>query len=154
MSTSSTQQTGQASNQPPGQAPTLTPQSSGATTLDQSGFTAPTAFSTEQVAAKTEAPPTEARPRLLPSQVAGVQTAAEGVTATWRSNMTVTAMWSINEPRNAWMHVKDLGWRKLYNGRDGSFTALVSLAGQARQTARPITFREESDGMVYEIYLW
>ncbi len=68
--------------------------------------------------------------------------------------MTVTAMWSINEARNAWMHVPGLGWRKLYNGRDGAFMALVALAGQARQTGRQIVFREEADGMVYEIYLW
>ena len=66
----------------------------------------------------------------------------------------VTALWSINEVRNAWMHVSGLGWRKLYNGRDGAFRALVTLAAHARQTGRPINFREEADGMVYEIYSW
>jgi hypothetical protein len=52
------------------------------------------------------------------------------------------------------MHVPSLGWRKLFNGKDGAFTALVTLASQARQTGRTINFREEGDGMVYEIYLW
>ncbi len=80
--------------------------------------------------------------------------AEAAITATWRSGVTVTALWSINEVRNAWMYVPTVGWRKLYNGRDGSFTALVTLAAQARQTGRPIAFREEADGMVYEIYLW
>ena len=139
----------------PNQAPSLTPPSSGVTTVEQPGFTEPTAFSAEEMAAKAQSPVAMARPALLPPHLAQAQTAAiEGVTATWRTSMTVTAMWSISETRNAWIFVKDLGWRKLYNGRDGAFTALVSLAGQARQTARPITFREESDSMVYEIYLW
>ena len=35
-----------------------------------------------------------------------------------------------------------------------AFTTLVTLASQAKQTNRPITCREESDGMIYEIYFW
>src|SRR5919106_590430 len=89
----------------------------------------------------------EGRPTLDPTSVAGVQAeAVAGVTGTWRTGVTVTALWSINEIRNAWMHVPGLGWRKLYNGRDGSFRALVTLATHARQTGRPINFREEADG--------
>ena len=77
-----------------------------------------------------------------------------GITAaTWRSG-TVTALWSIDEVRNAYMHVSGVGWKKLFNGRDGAYTALLILASQARQTGRTIQFREEADGMVYEIYLW
>jgi len=80
--------------------------------------------------------------------------AADGITAsTWRSG-TVTALWSNDEARNAWMLVSGIGWRKLLNARDGAFVALVTLASQARQTGRTIQFREEADGMVYEIYLW
>jgi hypothetical protein len=80
--------------------------------------------------------------------------AAGGVTGTWRSGGLVTGMWSINETRNAWMLIDGVGWRKLYNGRDGAFMALTSLAAQARQTGRSINYREEADGMIYEIYLW
>jgi hypothetical protein len=40
-----------------------------------------------------------------------------------------------------------------YQSRDSAFEALVTLAAQARQTRRAIMFREEADGMVYEIYL-
>jgi hypothetical protein len=47
-----------------------------------------------------------------------------------------------------------VGWKKLYNGRDGAFSALVTLAAQARQTGRNVSCREEADGMIYEIYLW
>lgn len=89
-----------------------------------------------------------------PTLVAPAERVTAGITAaTWRSGQ-VTAMWSIDEIRNAWMLVSGVGWRRLYNGRDGSFTALLILASQARQTGRTIQFREEADGMVYEIYLW
>ncbi|GIE98136.1 hypothetical protein [Paractinoplanes rishiriensis] len=99
------------------------------------------------------------RPKLLPPSVAGTaeklaEVRAEGVTATWHTGVTITAMWSINEIRNAWIHVQNKGWRKIYNGRDGAFMALTGLAGQARQTKRSVTLREEADGMIYEIYLW
>ena len=43
---------------------------------------------------------------------------------------------------------------ELYNGTDGAFTALTTLASQARQTGSSINFREEANGMVYEFYLW
>jgi hypothetical protein len=68
--------------------------------------------------------------------------------------MQIDALWSMNETRNAFVHVASLGWRKIYNGRDGAFQALVSLANQARQTNRTVNFREEADGMIYEIYVW
>ena len=74
------------------------------------------------------------------------------VTATWQTS-TVTGLWCINETRNAWI-VANGAWRKIYNGRDGAFTALVTLASQARATGRSINYRQEADGMVYEIYLW
>jgi hypothetical protein len=68
--------------------------------------------------------------------------------------MATSATWSIDQTRNVFMLVRGPGWRKLDNGRDGAFGALTSLASQARQTGRQISFREEADGMVYEIHLW
>jgi hypothetical protein len=120
------------------------------------GTTQPKPITDERLADVLEAEAEiEGRPTLDPTSIAGIQAEAIGaVTGTWRTGTTVTALWSINEVRNAWMHVSGLGWRKLYNGRDGSFRALVTLASHARQTGRPINFREEADGMVYEIYSW
>lgn len=79
---------------------------------------------------------------------------SDGITGTWHNGVTVDALWAVNEVRNAWMRVVGTGWKKLYNGRDGAFTALAILAAQARETGKPINYREEADGMVYEIYLW
>jgi hypothetical protein len=120
------------------------------------GTTEPKPITEERLADVMEAEAeVEGRPTLDPSSVAGIQAeAVAAVTGTWQTGKTVTAMWSINEIRNAWMHVAGVGWRKLYNGRDGAFRALVTLAAHARQTGRPINFREEPDGMVHEIYSW
>ena len=96
-------------------------------------------------------------PTRQPPGTAGAAAAAvtaDAVTGTWVNGVTVDALWAVNEVRNTWMRVVGTGWKKLYNGRDGAFTALAILASQARQTGRPINYREEADGMVYEIYLW
>ncbi len=141
----------------PNQAPPRTNGEAVAMTGGAAGTSAPASVS-ESDLLEALAPAIEGKPTVEPPQITeAAEAAAEGVeavTATWRANQTVTALWSINELRNAWMYVVNVGWKKLYNGRDHAFTALVTLASQARQTGKPITFREEADGMVYEIYLW
>jgi hypothetical protein len=128
--------------------------------IGEVGTTEPELLTEETLAEVLEAEAdAQGRPTLDPTIAGGAGAAAQAgavaaVTGTWRTGMTVTALWSINEVRNAWMYVSGLGWRKLYNGRDGAFRALVTLAAHARQTGRPINFREEADGMVYEIYSW
>ena len=139
-------------NEKPGAPTLIPPESSSTSSTEMPGLSSPEMVTDEQISALTgEAAPPGA-PLLAPPEVE--QVAAEGVTATWRTNVTINALWSIDEVRNAWVSVAGLGWRKLYNGRDGAFQALVTLAGQARQTGRPASLREEADGMIYEIYLW
>jgi hypothetical protein len=122
-----------------------------ASTAGTAGLSAPTMTGEQLAAMAVEAAP--AAPTLAPP--AAAEAAAEaGVAATWRSNVRIDALWSIDESRNAFVNVVGLGWRKIYNGRDGAFQALVSLASQARQTNRIVNLREEADGMIYEIYLW
>jgi hypothetical protein len=120
------------------------------------GLTEPMPLTHEMVATLTAQAAVEMGPVLTPP---GISTHADvdvsaSITGTWRQNVVVTALWSINETRNAWIHLQNIGWKKIFNSRDGAFTTLVTLASQAKQTNRPITCREESDGMIYEIYLW
>ena len=89
-----------------------------------------------------------------PSMAEVTPASAVSVTGTWQTGVTVDALWSINQVRNAFMRVVGIGWVKLYNGSDGAFTALTTLASQARQTGRPVNYRLEADGMAHEIYLW
>ncbi|QDO88293.1 hypothetical protein FNH13_07980 [Ornithinimicrobium ciconiae] len=93
-------------------------------------------------------------PSLQPPEALAAGADDDGVTAaTWHS-VKIDALWSIEETRNAWLRIAGGAWKRIYNGRDGSFQALVTLASQARQTGRTAQIREESDGMIYEIYLW
>jgi hypothetical protein len=131
--------------------PTMAPPTEATGTAGESvGTSSPTLTEEQFTAMAEEAAPA---PTLSPP-TAGDVLAAEGVTATWRSNVRIDALWSIDQTRNAFVHVVNVGWRKIYNGRDGAFQALVALAAQARQTNRIVNLREEADGMIYEIYLW
>lgn len=95
-------------------------------------------------------------PQLLPpgAQRGAAAEGAGAVTATWRTNVQITALWTVDEVRNAFAYINGVGWKKIYNGRDGAFSALVTLAAQARETGHNVSVREEPDGMIYEIYLW
>jgi hypothetical protein len=130
--------------------------SSGSNSGTAPGLTEPLPLTNEMVATLTAQAAVEMGPILTPPGVAtqGEAEVADSITGTWRQNVVVTALWSINETRNAWIHLQNIGWKKIFNSRDGAFTTLVTLASQAKQTNRPITCREESDGMIYEIYLW
>jgi hypothetical protein len=137
--------------------PTMSPPAADAVSSGSPGAagTAAPSLRPEDVSSGTLAAISEVGPTLGPPAGVGAAGDAVGaVTATWRTGVNVTALWSINQPRNAFMFVPNVGWKRIFNGRDAAFTALVTLASQARQTGRPISFREEPDGMVYEIYLW
>ncbi len=134
------------------------PSASSPVTEEFPGLSAPSRVAPNDLATVVMSPETATMPSLMPPTLRDPSSMSEAdlaaVTAIWRSSQYVDAMWSIDQTRNAFMMVRGLGWRKIYNGRDGAFTALVSLASQARQTGRQVSFREEPDGMVYEIYLW
>jgi hypothetical protein len=127
------------------------PSPAGATTgyAETSGASRPADITVERIlsAAVTQ------EPTLSPPGTAGATVAADGVTGTW-STVTIDATWSINETRNAFVHVAGGAWKKIFNGTDGAFMTLLTLATQAKQTGRQIVMREEADGLIHEIYLW
>jgi hypothetical protein len=127
-------------------SPTKTPNGQEATAV---GTTAPAV--PEQGSTLLAGAPGPTEPALLPGDPAA---GAGAVTGTWQTNVTVDALFGVDEVRNAWIRVVNVGWKKILNTSDGSFTALQTLAAQAKQTGRPISFREEADGMIHEIYLW
>lgn len=134
------------------EGPTLLPeQRAQAGTTAGAGASAPTL---DHIDLTTVGESQTSAPTAAPPGTAGAQAGDQGVTGTWTTNVTIDAMWCINETRNSWLHVTGGAWKKLYNARDGSYQALLTLAAQARQTGRTVSMREEADGMVYEIYLW
>jgi len=91
---------------------------------------------------------TEAAPVLRPADSLGT-----GITA-WQNNKKITALWSINQNRNFWVHVDGIGWKKLANNSDSAIVALTLLGSHAREKESVVNFREESDGMIREMYVW
>jgi hypothetical protein len=90
-----------------------------------------------------------AAPTLTPPQ----EVSSNGVTA-WVNNQRVGGMWTINENRNVWVYINNVGWKKLANGSDSAITAFTILAANAKQMQSTYNYREEADGMIYETYVW
>jgi hypothetical protein len=89
----------------------------------------------------------DAAPSLRPSEDgAGV--------AAWNTNKKVTALWSINQNRNSWLHIDGVGWRRLANNSDSVTMALTILGAHAREKASTVNYRDEADGMIHELYVW
>lgn len=89
-------------------------------------------------------------PTLTPPQG---MSAGSNITA-WANDARVNALWSINQNRNAWIGVANVGWRKLANNSDSAVVALTMLAAHARETQSSYSYREEADGMIHECYIW
>jgi hypothetical protein len=85
----------------------------------------------------------------LPAE-AGV---AAAITA-WNSNMQITALWSMNQDRNSWVGVGGIGWKKLANNSSSAIVALTMLSAHAREKGSVVNYRDESDGMIHEMYVW
>lgn len=73
---------------------------------------------------------------------------------TWNNNMTFNALWSINQDRNSWAGVANVGWVKLSTASDTGIQTLSILAAHARQMGSIVNYRQEDDGMIHEMYVW
>ena len=78
---------------------------------------------------------------------------ATGITA-WQNNKKINGLWSINQNRNAWVGVSGIGWKKLAYNSDSAIVALTMLSSHAREKGSVVNYREESDGMIHEMYVW
>jgi hypothetical protein len=80
--------------------------------------------------------------------------AAEGITGTWISGKKVSMLWANSANRNVWLALTDVGWRKFADNSDSAAMAFTILAANAKATQGQVSVREESDGKIYEIYVW
>jgi hypothetical protein len=67
----------------------------------------------------------------------------------------VDALWAINEAANAWVWLRNRGWRKLDNSSTQVCTRLLALAALAKQRNAAISVHEEQRGgdlVITEIY--
>jgi|SRR3954447_11509117 hypothetical protein len=96
----------------------------------------------------TAATPADAGP------MAGAAALTAEVVGAWQTGAHVDGLWTINQNRNCWFHVAALAWKKLSTASDTGVVALNDLAAHARQVNASVSYREESDGMVHELYVW
>lgn len=95
----------------------------------------------------------ELEPRLAPPTETSAEATGEGITA-WHNDKKIVALWSNSSPRNAFISVPGMGWKKLANTNDSSFVNMTMLASHAEQTGANVNLRVEADEMVHEIYVW
>jgi hypothetical protein len=75
-------------------------------------------------------------------------------------NETITGLWSTNEDKNSWIWINDSndsansGWKKLSNASESGIVALTMLASHAKQVGSKVSYRDEDDQMVHEMYVW
>jgi hypothetical protein len=72
----------------------------------------------------------------------------------WLNDKRINATWCINQNRNVYVAVTGVGWKKLANNSDSAIVALNMLGTHARQMNSSVNYREESDGMIHEMYVW
>ncbi|HEY9643180.1 MAG TPA: hypothetical protein V6C57_22010 [Coleofasciculaceae cyanobacterium] len=123
--------------------------------------TPPPAAATESVCTPCQVPPAavatresaaeQMEPSLLPPQV--TQDQSEGVTA-WQNSQKITALWSNNANRNAWAYIANVGWKKMADNSDSAVVAFNVLAAHAQMKGTVVSYREEADTKIHEIYVW
>lgn len=88
-------------------------------------------------------------PTMTPSSMAG-----EGGITAWNGDKRVSALWSINQNRNSWVYIANVGWKRLADNSDSAVVALSMLSAHAKQTQTNYSYRDEADGKIHEVYVW
>jgi len=89
-------------------------------------------------------------PSLRPGNAGG----AGAVSATWQSNVHVMGLWSINQDRNCWVYLDNVGWRNLSGASESGLVAMNMLAAHACQLGSTTSLYEEDDGRISQLYVW
>lgn len=121
-------------------------------TVPQQDMLSATVATTETGAAAAVAEPT-AEPPAAADTGGGVAAGAIGASV-WVNGKKINALWTINENRNSWVGVAGVGWVKLANNSDSAIVAMTMLGANARQTQGIVNYRQESDNMIHEMYVW
>jgi hypothetical protein len=72
----------------------------------------------------------------------------------WVNGKKINALWAINQNRNVFLGVAGVGWVKVANNSDSAVVAFTMLGANARQTQGVVNYRQESDNMMHETYVW
>ncbi len=79
--------------------------------------------------------------------------AVDGIDLVWVKNARIDGLWAINQDRNAFVHVKGLGWRRVSRDNDNIFFDMLVQLVAAKAGNRPVNFRQEN-GVIKELYVF
>ena len=80
--------------------------------------------------------------------------AVEGIAQTgWVRDARIVGLWTINEDRNAWVYVKDMGWRKLSPASDNVLLDMLLQLSEAKANDRRVDFYQEN-GTIKQVYVF
>jgi len=77
---------------------------------------------------------------------------ALGDISLWLKQKKITGLWSINENRNAWVHISGLGWKKIWNGNDTTFYMMLNQLVAAKAANRKVNLLMDQ-GKIIQIYV-
>jgi C1A family cysteine protease len=79
--------------------------------------------------------------------------AVDGVAGgVWLNNKTITGLWAIDQDRNAWAYVADVGWRKIAADNDNIFFNLLAQLVAAKAARRPVNIFV-GQNMIKQVYV-
>lgn len=70
----------------------------------------------------------------------------------WEWNKQIIGLWTVNQNRNAWVYVKDLGWRKISPDNDNIFFDMLSQLIAAKTCKRPVSFYQKKR-IIKQVYV-
>ncbi|MBS1839964.1 MAG: peptidase C1 [Acidobacteria bacterium] len=80
--------------------------------------------------------------------------AVDGIEETgWLQNQKVLGLWTIDQDRNAWVYLSQVGWRKIANDNDNIFFDLLTMLIAAKAAGRLVGAYQQQ-GIIRQIYVW
>jgi hypothetical protein len=66
----------------------------------------------------------------------------------------VVGLWAINQDRNAWVYLDNVGWRKLSGTSESGLVSMNMLSAHAYQLGSSSSLYEGDDGSINQLYVW
>lgn len=79
--------------------------------------------------------------------------AVEGIEETvWMNNQRIIGLWSIDQDRNAWVYIDQIGWRRIAPDNDNIFFDLLVQLSSAKAGNRPVNIYLQQ-GVIRQVYV-
>ncbi len=71
----------------------------------------------------------------------------------WERNKRIVGLWTINQNRNAWVYVQNMGWRKISPDNDNIFFDMLAQLIAAKACGCRVDFYQEN-GVIKQVYVF